>query len=147
MEQILTALIAAASLIAKDTASEVIKDTYHHLKDLIKGRIGPVAGSELILDSLDTKPEVWAEPARDLLAGLEIDKDSEIVKTATQLSELIGSTQVAVGDHLIQFGPIMNFGGVNYITGGDVSSEPYGLQVSAETHKDKAAVLLACYLL
>jgi len=142
MDPILTTLLAAASLVAKGIASEAIKDAYHDLKDLIKSRVGGKAEADLVLDKLDEKPDVWEGPARDLLAESEIEKDSEIVRAAKQLAELIGSAQIAVGDRAVQFGTIMNLGGTTNIAFGDIGSKPYEPQAPVESNQDKGAVLL-----
>ena len=98
MEPILAALIGAATLVAKDTASEAIKDAYRSLKGIIKNKIGSKPETDLILDSFDSKPDVWTEPLRHLLEETGAHSDPEILKAAEQLSELIGPTQIAIGD-------------------------------------------------
>ena len=84
VDPIQAALIAGGTLVAKDVASATIKDAYQGLKTLIKSRFGGNSQADLILDSLDTKPEVWTEPLRDLLEGSEVGNDPSIIQAAQE---------------------------------------------------------------
>ena len=79
-----TALIAGGTLVAKDVASAAIKDAYQGLISLIKHKFGGDSRADLILDSLDTKPEVWTEPLRDLLEGSEASSDPSVIQAAQE---------------------------------------------------------------
>jgi len=141
-----TALLAAAPLVANNMASEAIKDAYTGLKNLIKGRVGRKAEADLILDRLDEKPAVWEQPVRALLAEYQIEKDPEVVQAARKLMDLIGPSQMSVGDRNIQVGT-MNVEGNTYIVGGDFSNKPYETQALVQSDQDKAAVLLGLAVL
>ena len=102
VDPVQTALIAGGTLVAKDIASETIKDAYQGLKSRIKSKFGGHSQADLILDNLDTKPEVWTEPLRDLLEGSEALSDPSIIQAAQELLAMIGPSQIAIGDQNVQ---------------------------------------------
>lgn len=120
LDPVQAALVAAGTLVAKDAASETVKDAYQGLKALIKGKLGSHPQADVILDSLDTKPDVWTEPLRDLLEGSKASSDSSVIQAAQELLEMIGSSQIAIGDHNTQIsGNVQTLVQGNYIAGGD----------------------------
>ena len=78
------------------------KDAYHGLKSLVKRKFGGGSEADVVLENLDSKPEVRYEPLRDLLEESEINADREMVEAAKQLIELVGTSQTAIGDHNVQ---------------------------------------------
>ena len=96
------ALIASATLIAKEAASEAVKDAYQGLKRLIKRKSGGGPKADVVLDSLDSKPNVWSEPLKEFLRESGLHADPDVVDAAKQLMELVGTSQTAIGDHNVQ---------------------------------------------
>jgi hypothetical protein len=91
------------------------KDAYHGLKSLVKRKFGGGSEADVVLENLDSKPEVRYEPLRDLLEESEINADREMVEAAKQLIELVGTSQTAIGDHNVQVA-----GDVGTVIRGDV---------------------------
>jgi hypothetical protein len=80
------------------------KDAYHALKGAIRRRSGTGADVEVVLTRVESKPEVWTEPLKDVLAEVGADRDAEIVRAAQTLMSLIdpqqgGGRQVPGSDH------------------------------------------------
>ena len=132
VDPVQAALIAGGTLVAKDIASAAIKDAYQGLKSRIKSKFGDHSQADLILDSLDTKPEVWTEPLRDLLEGSEALRDPSIIQAARELLEMIGPSQIAIGDQNVQVA-----GDVGIIVQGDYvgsgAEKPHDFGVSASS--------------
>ena len=87
MDPVSIALITAATVIGKEAASEAAKDAYHGLKALIKYKLSGRPNADVVLNNLDSKPDVWSEPLRDLLEESEINADPDVVEAARNLME------------------------------------------------------------
>ena len=125
---IISALVAGATVAAKDTAGSVVKDAYNGLKELIKGKFAGKPEVAVALEKHEAKPEVWKEPLAETLKENGADKDEEIIKLAHELLKRadpetaakfnINATNIGVaGDHTTVQGGI-HFGG-----GSDTSSK------------------------
>lgn len=121
MDPTYAALIAGATLVAKEAASEAVKNAYHGLKGIIRRKLGGGAQADVVLDNLDSKPDVWSEPLRDLLQASGLNDDPDVVKAAKQLTELVGTSQIALGDQNVQVA-----GDVGTIIQGNVVVTPAG---------------------
>lgn len=119
MDPVSIALITAATVIGKAAASEAVKDAYHGLKALIRRKSGGGPKADVVLDNLDSKPKIWAEPLKELLQESKMDTDPEVVDAARNLMELVGPSQIAVGDHNIQVA-----GDVDTLVQGDYIGAP-----------------------
>ena len=134
VDPVQTALIAGGTLVAKDIASATIMDAYQGLKSRIKSKLGGTSQADLILDSLDTKPEVWTEPLKDLLEGSEALSDPSIIQAAQELLEMIGPSQIAIGDQNVQVA-----GNVGTIVQGDYN--PAAVDKGANSRAGVSAIL------
>lgn len=91
-----TALAAGATLIAKGTADEAIKDAYKSLKALIQCRFAGKLKAEMVLSEYESKPNVWEAPLREVLTETAADKDKEIIKAAQKFMTLINLQQATM---------------------------------------------------
>lgn len=90
---ILAALTAGATAAAKNTAGDVVKDTYEGLKGLIKKRFVEKGKAEdsAIVEKHERKPDSGAvrELLKEELIDAGVDKDIEIQKIAEKLLDLL----------------------------------------------------------
>jgi hypothetical protein len=99
---IVTALVAGATSGLKGVAGDAVKDAYHALKGAIRRRSGTGADVEVALTRVESKPDVWTEPLKDVLAEVGADRDAEIVRAAQTLMSLIDPQQAAAGRYQVQ---------------------------------------------
>jgi hypothetical protein len=99
---IIAALATGAVAAAKDTASQVVKDTYQGLKVLIQRKFAGKPDAESTLAKYENKPEVYREPLRDELNQATADKDEELIKAAQKLMALLDPKQAAKGKYNVQ---------------------------------------------
>lgn len=88
---IVTAVAAGAAAASKDVAAQAVKDAYAGLKALIARKFGDTADVEEAVQSVEKKPESEAREAvlKEELEGAGADQDSEVVKQAQALLELL----------------------------------------------------------
>jgi hypothetical protein len=111
---IVTALAAGAASGLKDTASEMLKDAYAGLKNLVKNRLGGGPDADLVLAKHEQAPETWQAPLKSELAGAGADSDQRLIDAAKALLDLVdkeggrpgkytvdvrGAQGVQIGDH------------------------------------------------
>lgn len=99
---IVTALVAGAASGLKGVAGDAVKDAYRALKGAIRRRSGTGADVEVALTRVESKPEVWTDPLKDVLAEIGADRDAEIVGAAQTLMSLIDPQQAAAGRYQVQ---------------------------------------------
>ena len=101
---IITALTVGATFIAKEAASEAIKDAYHGLKGAIKRKLSGKPQAEMVLAEHERDPETWEKPLEKAVKEAGIDQDKDVVETARRVMELIGSEASAKGKYNVYFG-------------------------------------------
>lgn len=99
---ILTALTVGASDSVKDTATQVVKDSYNGLKALIKNKFTGRPAAETALAEHEKRPDVWKVPLEEELKETGIDQDQEIIAAAQRLMTLIQPQQAAKGKYNTQ---------------------------------------------
>ncbi|MBU7027013.1 MAG: tetratricopeptide repeat protein [Theionarchaea archaeon] len=99
---ILTALASGALLIAKETASEAIRDVYHGLKKLVQRKVVGKQDAEHVLIRYEQSPESWRTQLESMLTEAAADKDEEIIKTAQKLMALVNPRKAAMGEYDVQ---------------------------------------------
>lgn len=99
---IVTALVAGAASGLKGVAGDAVKDAYRALEGAIRRRSGTGADVEVALTRVESKPEVWTDPLKDVLAEIGADRDAEIVGAAQTLMSLIDPQQAAAGRYQVQ---------------------------------------------
>jgi len=99
---ILTALASGALLIAKETASEAIRDVYHGLKKLVQRKVAGKQDAGHVLTRYEQSPESWRIPLESMLTEAAADKDEEIIKTAQKLMALMNPKKAAMGEYDVQ---------------------------------------------
>jgi len=104
VDVILAALAAGALAAVKDTASQVVKDTYAGLKALVQKRLAGKPEAETALAQHEKKPEVWKAPLKDALLETGADKDEAIRRAAEGLLKLVQPQQVGAGKYNVQIG-------------------------------------------
>jgi hypothetical protein len=98
---ILTALATGASVAAKDTASDIIKDTYQGLKTLIQRKFaGKPVAQELVEKHEQQPEEVKAALGREISEN-KISDDAEVLTKARELLELQDPEGVKAGKYQI----------------------------------------------
>lgn len=85
---ILTALATGASVAAKDTASDVIKDTYSGLKALVQRKFAGKPEAQALVEKHEQEPENVKESLGHELLESKISDDAEVLKKAKELLEL-----------------------------------------------------------
>jgi hypothetical protein len=111
---IVAALAAGATAAAKDTAANVVKDTYAGLKALIRHRFGGNRAAEAALEQSERQPDSDPAGLAEQLRAVAADRDEELLKAAKALLQQIdpagaragkydvrisGGKGVVVGDH------------------------------------------------
>src|ERR687895_2993190 len=90
---IVSALVAGAASAAQDTASNVVKDAYSGLKNLLQRRFQGKPAAETALAEAETDPDTWEKPLAKAVA--EHGSDQEVLALAQQLMQLLQSQQSA----------------------------------------------------
>jgi len=98
------ALATGAGAALKSTAEKAVKEAYNGLKRLVQRRFKEKENNQgdMILQSHEQEPEVWAKPLESALIKVEADKNEDIIKAAQKLLELIEPKQAAMGKFNIQ---------------------------------------------
>ena len=99
---ILTALVSGATASVKDTASQLVKDTYNGLKTLIHNKLAGKPTAEIALAEYEKKPDVWKAPLAEGLKEADIVQDKAIIEAAQKLMTLIQPQQAAQGKYNVQ---------------------------------------------
>ncbi|MDM8514938.1 hypothetical protein QUF76_01970 [Desulfobacterales bacterium HSG16] len=101
---ITTALATGAGAALKSTAEKAVKETYDGLKFLIQRCFKEKENTQgdMILQSHEQDPTVWAKPLEDALVKADVDKNEDILKAAQKLMEMIEPKQAAMGKFNIQ---------------------------------------------
>jgi hypothetical protein len=102
---IVSALVAGAASAAQDTASNVVKDAYSGLKNLLQRRFQGKPAAETALAEAETDPDTWEKPLAKAVA--EHGSDEEVLALAQQLLQLLpapSSQVVASGDRSVAIG-------------------------------------------
>jgi CheY-like chemotaxis protein len=86
MEFILSAVVTALALIAKDVASEATKDAYRSLKALLQRKLAGKPEANRALDTYEKNPEAGEAPLKAALVEARLDQDEEVVQQAQQLA-------------------------------------------------------------
>lgn len=91
---IIGALTAGATVAAKETANQVVKDAYAGLKTLILRRFAEkkTAEGEMALKKYEEKPAVWEAPLKDALVETGTDQAGEILEAAKALKHALEKT-------------------------------------------------------
>lgn len=126
---ILSALMAGATAAAKISATEAVKEAYHGLKTLIRGKLSGKPEAVAALSGYERKPEVWKEPVKDALLEVAADQDHAIIKAAQALLAGVDPQGHAQGKYNVQLsGPVfgMTIGDQNAVTNyfGDTARHP-----------------------
>jgi len=89
ISMITTALLKGAEAAAKGIGTEIIKNSYNGLKELVRRRFSEQKNpaGEVVLTQIDTKPEVWEAPLKNFLTETGADKDAAIFEAAKDLIE------------------------------------------------------------
>ena len=90
---IVSALVAGAASAAQDTASNVVKDAYSGLKNLLQRRFQGKPAAETALAEAETDPDTWEKPLAKAVA--EHGSDQEVLALAQELLQLLQSQQSA----------------------------------------------------
>jgi Effector-associated domain 7 len=98
LSMIVTALVAGASAALKDTAVQAIKDAYSGLKGLISRKFASEVFLGAALTLAEKKPDDKSrqELLQDELKSAKADEDSEVLKQAQALLELIKQNEPAL---------------------------------------------------
>lgn len=111
---IVGALVAGASSALKDTASQAIKDAYQGLKYLviehwksnIKDDVIAQSRAEMLLEELESDPEVFKKPLEKKLKEIIPEPETALIEQAQQLCNLLKNEEnsyskynVTMGDH------------------------------------------------
>lgn len=95
---IVGALAAGALAGAQDAASSSIRDSYEHLKSLLRNRFGGRVAAETALDEHEQDPASWEPALRSELLRAGIDTDHQVVEHAQALLGMISPESSAGGD-------------------------------------------------
>jgi hypothetical protein len=98
---IVTALVAGAAAGLKDTASSAIKDAYNGLKGLVRRKLAPRPGGELVLDRHEQDPQVWDKPLAQELTEAGAGDDPALVTAAQALMQLVDAAGSAAGKYQV----------------------------------------------
>ncbi len=101
LTMIATTLVAGAAAALKDTATQVVKDAYTGIKELIKRKLGGASNAEDLNSALRLAEKKPDDPARlatlkDELESAGANNDSDVLKAAQGLLELIKQQAPAV---------------------------------------------------
>ncbi len=99
---IITALASGARAVAKDTASQAVKDAYKGLKALIHRKFAEKPDAELALEKYEKEPGAYKEPLEDELTQAAAEKDEEIIRAAEKLMALVNVQQATKGKYNVQ---------------------------------------------
>ena len=94
---IVSALISGAAAVAKDTASQALKDAYNGLKALVKRRFLGTPVAEIALDEAERDSETWEKPLAKAVGEHACDK--EILALAQQLLQLLQAQEASSGNY------------------------------------------------
>lgn len=110
----MTLIVAALTAGAQSTATEVVKDAYARLKDLVRRRFAGRPSGETALEEHEQRPEVWQKPLETELVAADAGRDEGLVEAAQRLLAIVdpegaragryvvdarGSQGVQIGDH------------------------------------------------
>jgi len=98
---ILTTVATCATFIAKGTASEVVKDAYYCLKELIQSKFIDKEEAMRKLAEYERNPNVRESPLKDALIEAEIDRDQKIIEAAQKVMTLVNQHQIKGGTQQI----------------------------------------------
>jgi hypothetical protein len=103
---IIGSLAAGAAAAAKETASQVVKDSYAGLKSLILRRFEEkkTPYGEVALAKYEEKPRVWEEPLKDALKETEAETCDAILDAVKLLREVLEKTpegREAISKHFV----------------------------------------------
>ena len=99
---ILAALATGAAASVKDTASELVKDSYSGLKALIQRKFASKSKAERVLIEYEEDPETYEKPLKKALIEEHIDQEGEIIAAARNLMTLAQPQQAAMGKYNVQ---------------------------------------------
>ncbi len=104
VSMVLAALAAGATVAAKDTTSQAIKDAYSGLKSLLQQRFAKKPQAEMALAEYEKDKDTWKKPLQKSLIEAGIDRDEAITHQAQQVLKLINPQQAAQGKYIVQIG-------------------------------------------
>ena len=99
---ILTALATGASVAAKDTASDIIKDTYRGLKALVQRKFADKPEAQVLVEKHEQEPDKVKESLGQELLQSKISDDAEVLKKAKELLELTDPKGAQEGKYRIE---------------------------------------------
>jgi hypothetical protein len=107
---ILTALGTGAAFLAKQAASEAVKDAYQALKTRLQQKFADKPEATVALAKYADKPDVWRAPVHEALTETAADQDRELITAAQQLLALVDPQQAAMGKYNVQIaGQVQGF--------------------------------------
>jgi hypothetical protein len=96
------ALAAGAAAAAKDTATQVVKDAYAQLKELVRQRFAGKPTAEDALTQFEEDPDTWEKPLGKMLAEAGAGGDQELTQLAQRLLQVALTDQRARGKYNVQ---------------------------------------------
>jgi len=112
---ILAALATGAAASVKDTASEMVKDSYSGLKALIQRKFASKSKAERVLIEYEEDPETYEKPLKKALIEEHLEQDQDVIIAAQELMTLVQPQQAALGKFSVQ----VTGGTVNGVNQGD----------------------------
>jgi hypothetical protein len=103
---VVAALVAGLVAGLTDTAKAAVKDTYDALKARLQKKVESKDDAKEALSSLEKKPDSEPRQAvlKEELAGLEIEKDTELLTLAKTLLEKLDEKGAQAGKYNITIG-------------------------------------------
>ena len=99
---IVTALATGAAAGVSGATAEAVRDAYHALKAAILRRFGSTPEITVPLEKAEQKPDIWADPLKDVLAEVGADREPDIVRAAQRLMALVEPAAAQAGRFNVQ---------------------------------------------
>jgi len=98
---IVAALAAGAVAGAQNTATEMIKDAYTGLKNLVAIRLRGRPAGEVALAQHEAKPDQWGRALEAELVEAGAGQDTAVVQAAQRVMDLVDPTGSQAGKYLV----------------------------------------------
>jgi hypothetical protein len=90
---IVAALLAGAAAGATKVAGQAVVDAYATLKQLLQRRFADKPAAQMVLNELETAPQVWEAPLRKSLEDIDAARDDELVAAAQRLRDRLAESE------------------------------------------------------